>query len=51
MVAAAPAALCLRQFRPRRNGDSAMLKHLVEEKKLTIVGAKYDLDDGVVTLM
>lgn len=31
--------------------DSALLKHLVEEKKLTIVGAKYDLDDGVVTLM
>ncbi len=31
--------------------DSAILKHLVEEKKLIIVGAKYDLDDGVVTVM
>lgn len=31
--------------------DSAILKHLVKEKKLTIVGAKYDLDDGLVTLM
>lgn len=31
--------------------DSAILKHLVEEKKLIIVGAKYDLDDGLVSLM
>jgi len=29
---------------------SKILKHLVEEKKLKIVAAKYDLDDGVVTL-
>jgi carbonic anhydrase len=29
---------------------SAILKHLVEEKKLKIVAAKYDLDDGTVTL-
>lgn len=29
---------------------SRILKHLVEEKKLRIVAAKYDLDDGVVTL-
>ena len=31
--------------------DSAILKHLVEEKKYIIVGAKYDLDDGLVSLM
>jgi len=30
--------------------SSAILKHLVEEKKITIVAAKYDLDDGKVTL-
>lgn len=29
---------------------SKMLKHLVEAKKLKIVAAKYDLDDGMVTL-
>ena len=29
---------------------SKILKHLVEEKKIKIVAAKYDLDDGAVTL-
>ena len=29
---------------------SKILKHLVDEKKIKIVAAKYDLDDGVVTL-
>jgi carbonic anhydrase len=29
---------------------SAILKHLAEEKKIRIVAAKYDLDDGIVTL-
>jgi len=29
---------------------SKILKHLVAEKKIKIVAAKYDLDDGVVTL-
>jgi len=29
---------------------SRILKHLVAEKKIKIVAAKYDLDDGVVTL-
>jgi carbonic anhydrase len=29
---------------------SKILKHLVEEKKLKIVAAKYDLDDGVVSI-
>lgn len=29
---------------------SKILKHLVEEKKLKVVAAKYDLDDGLVTL-
>lgn len=29
---------------------SAILKHLVDEKKIKIVAAKYDLDDGIVTL-
>lgn len=29
---------------------SKILKHMVEEKKLKIVAAKYDLDDGLVTL-
>jgi carbonic anhydrase len=29
---------------------SKILKHLVDEKKLKIVAAKYDLDDGTVTL-
>jgi carbonic anhydrase len=29
---------------------SAILKHLVQEKKIRIVAAKYDLDDGLVTL-
>jgi len=29
---------------------SMILKHLVEEKKIKIVAAKYDLDDGIVTL-
>ena len=29
---------------------SKIIKHLIEEKKLKIVVAKYDLDDGVVTL-
>lgn len=31
--------------------QSSVLKHLVKEGKLTIVTAKYDLDDGTVTLM
>lgn len=31
--------------------QSAMLKHLVETQKLTIVAAKYDLDDGMVSLL
>ena len=30
--------------------QSPVLKHLAEEKKIKIVAAKYDLDDGVVTL-
>ena len=30
--------------------NSKVLKHLVAEKKLKIVSAKYDLDDGKVTL-
>ena len=30
--------------------QSKVLKHLVEQKKLKIVSAKYDLDDGKVTL-
>jgi carbonic anhydrase len=30
---------------------SKILKHLVEEKKFKIVAAKYDLDDGTVTLL
>jgi carbonic anhydrase len=30
--------------------SSSILKHLAEEKKIKIVAAKYDLDDGVVTL-
>lgn len=30
--------------------NSEMLKHLVDEKKIKIVVAKYDLDDGIVTL-
>ncbi|MDH4161896.1 MAG: carbonic anhydrase [Nitrospirota bacterium] len=30
---------------------SKILKHLVEEKKIKIIAAKYDLDDGVVTLL
>jgi len=29
---------------------SKILKHLVDEKKIKIVAAKYDLDDGMVTL-
>lgn len=29
---------------------SKILKHLVDEKKIKIVAAKYDLDDGKVTL-
>ena len=29
---------------------SAILKHLVDEKKIKIVAAKYDLDDGIVAL-
>jgi carbonic anhydrase len=29
---------------------SRILKHLVDEKKIRIVAAKYDLDDGMVTL-
>lgn len=29
---------------------SAILQHLVKEKKIKIVAAKYDLDDGLVTL-
>lgn len=30
--------------------QSSILKHLVKEKKIKIVAAKYDLDDGLVTL-
>jgi carbonic anhydrase len=30
--------------------NSMILKHLAEEKKIKIVAAKYDLDDGMVTL-
>lgn len=30
---------------------SKLLKHLVAEKKIKIVAAKYDLDDGMVTLL
>jgi carbonic anhydrase len=30
--------------------NSKILKHLAEEKKIKIVAAKYDLDDGMVTL-
>jgi carbonic anhydrase len=30
--------------------QSAILKHLAHEKKIKIVAAKYDLDDGLVTL-
>jgi len=30
--------------------QSPILKHLVKEKKIKIVAAKYDLDDGLVTL-
>lgn len=30
--------------------NSTILKHLAEEKKIRIVAAKYDLDDGMVTL-
>ena len=30
---------------------SPILKHLAEEKKIKIVAAKYDLDDGLVTLL
>jgi carbonic anhydrase len=29
---------------------STILKHLLEQKKIKIVAAKYDLDDGKVTL-
>lgn len=31
--------------------QSHILRHLAEEKKIRIVAAKYDLDDGVVTLL
>ena len=31
--------------------DSEIIRHLAAEKKLAIVGAKYDLDDGKVTLI
>ena len=31
--------------------SSKILKHLAEEKKIKIVAAKYDLDDGIVTLL
>ncbi|MEJ2698347.1 MAG: carbonic anhydrase [Desulfuromonadales bacterium] len=31
--------------------QSAILKHLVAENKIKIVAAKYDLDDGVVTVL
>ena len=31
--------------------QSPLLKHLIEEKKIKIVAAKYDLDDGLVTLL
>ena len=30
--------------------NSKILKHMVEEKKIKIISAKYDLDDGIVTL-
>ena len=29
---------------------SKILKHMVDQKKIRIVAAKYDLDDGKVTL-
>ena len=31
--------------------QSRILKHLVEEKKIRIVAARYDLDEGLVTLL
>jgi carbonic anhydrase len=31
--------------------QSAILKHLAVEKKIKIVAAKYDLDDGKVSLL
>ena len=31
--------------------NSEILRHLAEEKKIKIVAAKYDLDDGIVTLV
>jgi len=31
--------------------QSPMLKHLAKEGKIRIIAAKYDLDDGKVTLM
>jgi carbonic anhydrase len=34
----------------RLTKKSRILRHLVEEKKIKIVAAKYDLDDGMVTL-
>jgi len=33
------------------NSSEPILKEFVHEKKLTIVGARYDLDDGVVTIL
>lgn len=33
------------------NSSKPILKEFVHEKKLTIVGARYDLDDGVVTIL
>jgi carbonic anhydrase len=30
---------------------SQVLRHLAKQGKLKIVGAKYDLDDGVVSLL
>ena len=31
--------------------NSEILKHFAEEKKIKIVAAKYDLDEGTVTLV
>lgn len=33
------------------NSSEPILKEFVHEKKLTIVGARYDLDDGLVTIL
>ena len=33
------------------NSSEPILKEFVHEKKITVVGARYDLDDGVVTIL